>query len=206
MNNKKSSPNYSSREHPGTNALQSYLDRILEPGQRAQIQGHLDNCPGCREQLKRLERLYTHLEGLPEIPLQRDFSRPVLQQIESEKRVSLQLTWTAVLQAVIAGIVLGLALPFLRGMSWLSQLSGFQPDMGSLLSLFLSRLAADWLGWWQDLQETVRGFLVSLTVEPPAGLAADQLWPWMLLLVLVAIAANSLLLSDRSGIQINQQK
>jgi ABC-type dipeptide/oligopeptide/nickel transport system permease component len=206
MNNKNSSRYHSSRDHPGTNALQSYLDRTLDPAQRAQIQGHLDRCPGCREQLMRLERLYTRLEGLPELPLQRDFSRAVLEEIESEKRVSLQLTWTAVLQAVIAGIVLGLALPFLRGMSWLSQLSGFQPDMGSLLSLFLSRLAADWLGWWLDLQETVRGFLVPLTAGPPASLTADQLWPWMLFVVLAAIAANSLLLRDRSGIQINQQK
>jgi len=206
MNNKNSPHNHSYREHPETNALQSYLDRTLEPAQRTQIQHHLDSCPVCREQLMRLERLYIRLEGLPELPLQRDFSRPVLQQIESEKQVSLQLTWTALLQAVIAGIVLGLALPFLRGMSWLSQLSSFQPDMGSLLSPFLSGLAADWLGWGLDLQETGRDFLVSLTADPPAGLTADQLWPWMLLVVLVAIAANSLLLSDRSGIQINQQK
>lgn len=105
------------QNHNLPDQLQAYLDQALDPLTRKQVEGHLDACSACREELTRFENLVTRLERLPEVSTQKDFSPGILSQLRVNKKPSQGLTWTLLIEAVAAAAVLGLTLPPSRGQS-----------------------------------------------------------------------------------------
>ena len=59
-------------QHPNLDKLQSYLDQTLDSMTSRLFAEHLASCPTCQAEVFRFESLYSRLETLPEISLEKD--------------------------------------------------------------------------------------------------------------------------------------
>ncbi len=138
-------------KHITTEQLQAYLDHVLDHEGLQDVEGHLDQCTLCRDELSRLEGIFARLENLPAQKLEKDLSIPVLAQLREESKLSLGITWTLVLEALGAGTVIGLLIPAFRGATWLPQLIDTRMEIQAAINIFLTQLASSWLVWWAGL-------------------------------------------------------
>lgn len=180
--------------HITIDKLQAYLDQDLDLAKHQEVEDHLDQCPSCREELSRHENLFSGLENLPALELEKDLSIPVLAQLREETKLSLGITWTLVLEAVGAGTVIGLLIPAIRSTAWLPVLVDTQTEIQAAINIFLTQLASTWLVWWSSLQLNLEQTAKSLfsTSYFPSG----ELSPWILILVAAGIGllANYIML------------
>ena len=138
--------------HIPTDKLLAYLDQDLDQAEYKEIELHLDQCLTCRDELSRLEGVFSRLENLPSLELEKDLSTSVLAQLRDEKKISLGITWTLVLEAIGAGTVIGLLIPAFRAAAWLPQLVDTQTEIQAAVNIFLTQLASSWLVWWAGLR------------------------------------------------------
>jgi len=185
-------PNY----HPDQILMHAFLDEELTPLEAGRLKNHLNICPACREELDRLESLFSRLEELPEIPLGVSYTSGIIQQVKKQQKLFQGLTWTAVLQAAAAGIILGLVLPILPYQEWSFRLQSILNQFQANAAANFSRLMVDWSLSWTAISafipETTKRILsadfILLELSEP------------LLLVIAAavlgILANSILLRN----------
>ncbi len=192
MGNSKTNPHKD--QHPDQDALQAYLDQALAPGSSREVEEHLESCPACREKISILEKMFTRLETLPEIPLQKDFSPSVLEMIRDQKQLSRGVTWTLVIEAIAAGVILGLIIPALQFASWIPCLITTQLEIQAGLNIFLTQLFSSWMLWWAQLKLLFIHLVepIQVPLEIPAALPAP--WVWILLAVGLGVVINGLLL------------
>ncbi len=180
--------------HISIDKLQAYLDQELDQAGLQDVEIHLSFCSSCREELSRLERIFARLESLPSQALEKDLSTSILTQLQDEKKLSLGITWTLVLEALGAGIVIGLLIPAFRAAAWLPQLVDTQTEIQAAINIFLTQLASTWLVWWSRLQLNLEQTAKSLfsTTYFPSG----EFSPWILILAAAGIGllANYIML------------
>jgi len=192
MGNSKTNP--LKDQHPDQDTLQAYLDQVLVPGSSREVEEHLESCPACREKTAILEKMFTRLETLPEIPLPKDFSPGVLEMIRDQKQLSRGVTWTLVIEGIAAGTILGLVIPALQFTPWIPRLINTQVEIQAGLNIFLAQLFSSWILWWAQLKFSFNHLAESLQV--PLALPADlpDPWIWILLAAGLGILINGLLL------------
>lgn len=148
--------------HLSDQTLNEYLDGVLSSRALAQAEGHLKECELCSRRLAEVTELFATLDGLPEVPLDRDLAPGVVDSIRaraaSHRRSSLRSTWRLGLaltaEAVGALVLLGLV--------WPEALSGL--SRGATLDL---------TGPVISLVEEVGVFLSAVLTSPdPLGLEA----------------------------------
>jgi len=180
--------------HISNYILQAYLDQDLDQARYQEVELHLDQCLTCREELSRLEGVFSRLENLPSLELEKDLSTSVLAQLRDEKKISLGITWTLVLEAIGAGTVIGLLIPVFQAAAWLPQLIDTQTEIQAAVNIFLTQLASSWLVWWTGLQLNIEQTAKSVfsTSYFPSG----EFSPWILILAAAGIGllANYILL------------
>ena len=192
MGNSKTNP--LKDQHPDQDTLQAYLDQALVPGISREVEEHLESCPTCREKTALLEKMFTRLETLPEIPLPKDFSTGVLDMIRDQKQLSRGITWTLVIEGLAAGAILGLILPALQFTPWIPLLTNTQLEIQAGLNIFLAQLFSSWMLWWAQLKFSLNHLAESLQV--PLALPADlpDPWTWILITAGLGVLINGLLL------------
>ncbi len=182
-------------QHPNLDQLQSYLDQTLDPMISRLLKEHLASCSTCQAEVFRFEVLYTRLETLPEISLEKDLSSVVLHAIRDEKQLSRGITWTLVIEAIGAGVVLGLMIPALQAAVWIPRLMDTQLEIRATINIFLTQLASSWILWWAKLQVSFTQLIKSFqTPEVPLSTLPAP-WVWILLAVGLGILLNGLLLT-----------
>jgi len=193
-------------QHPEQDDLQAYLDQALVPGSSREVEEHLESCPACREKIALLEKMFTRLETLPEIPLHKDFSPDVLEMIHDQEQISRSLTWTLVFEGLAAGAILGLIIPALQFTSWIPRLINAQLEIEAGLNIFLAQLFSSWMLWWAQLKFSFTHMVEPLQVplEIPAALPAP--WIWTLLAVGLGVLINGLLLKTNFSHLNTEQK
>lgn len=181
-------------QHLKEDQLQAYLDKIQDQRTTEKVRTHLDACPSCKEKFSQLVRLNAHLKGIPEIPLQRDLSQLVIEQLKEEQSLSPAITWTLVIEALAAGIAIGLLIPALQAAGWLPRLQNIRLAFQTTANIFLTQLASSWVVWWAELKLQlsllVRGF------DPADIILLEQLSPWTLISVAggLIVLINAILL------------
>ena len=171
--------------HISTDKLQTYLDQELDQAGFHDVELHLNQCPSCRAKLSRLESVFIRIESLPPLVLEKDLSISILAQLQDEKKLSSGITWTLVLEALGASIVIGLLIPVLRAAAWLPKLVDSQIEIQAAINIFLSQLASNWLVWWTGLQlniEQTAKSLLSTTYFP-----SSEFSPWIMILAAAGI-------------------
>jgi hypothetical protein len=192
MGNSKTNP--LNDPHPKRDTLQAYLDQALVPSSSRDLEEHLESCPACREEITSLEKMIIRLETLPEIPLPKDFSPGVLEMIRDQKQLSRGVTWTLVIEAIAAGVILGLIIPALQFSPWIPRLLTTQLEIRAGLNIFLTQLFSSWMRWWAQLKFSLNHLVESFRVplEIPAALPAP--WIWILFAAGLGVLINGLLL------------
>jgi hypothetical protein len=167
-------------DHIPAYILQSYQDQELDQTSHQQVESHLGLCRGCREELSRLEDLIVKMDTLPALELGKDLSIVILNQLRTESKLSLGLTWTLVVEILGAGVVIGLLIPAIRAAVWLPLLLDTRNEILAAVNVFLAQLASSWLVWWAGLKlslvQITRSFLTAGYV--PGG----EFSPWALVL------------------------
>lgn len=182
--------------------INEYLDGALSADQRAQAQAHLATCADCAARAAALQTLFTSLDALPDLPLERDLSVPVLAALRAGARASarrparlpLRLWTMAALQFALAIALAGAAWPFavllFQGSSIPSDFSFWSEALRAELLL----LADVWTLTLTSLTQTATGMLQAL--QPPA-LSSNSIGGAAALIVLAFllwVVGNGLLL------------
>ena len=191
MGNEKFVPN---QHHPNQDTLQGYLDQVLDSKNSHLVKEHLDICPACREQIDSLEKLYLRLGSLPEISLNKDFSQGLMEMIQDQKQVSRGMTWTLVIEAITAGIILGLIIPALKFSTWIPRLVNTQLEIQIGLNIFLAQLFSQWMLWWAQLKFSFTQFTEPFQIPLDSSTILPTAWIWILLAAGLGLLINGLLL------------
>lgn len=151
-------PNY----HPDQELLHAFLDKELNQEDAERLKHHLDLCPACRENFEQLKSLFSQLEELPEIPLEGSYTTEILHQVKQQQKLFQGLTWTAVLQAAAAGIILGLVLPILPYQEWNFTFQSFLSQFQTNAAANFSRMISEWSLGWDAFSQSIPAALENL--------------------------------------------
>ncbi|MDR3574467.1 MAG: anti-sigma factor [Anaerolineaceae bacterium] len=93
--------------------LNEYLDHALEPGQMEALERHLQGCEMCRASLNELRQLFSAIETLPEVRLERDLSAAIMTEIQRRpaRQVPAWLNLAFLIQTGTAAAILAAAWP-----------------------------------------------------------------------------------------------
>ena len=165
--------------HPEESLLYTYLDGELEPGQRAELEAHLQSCRSCTKDLERLRRLFSSIEGLPEAGLTRDLAPAILKALSPLPRWVPSLAIGELLGAlgILAAMVLGLGTSgILVGLSAASGRIVTQLEAASSqVSIGWDR-ALEWLGSLRSWSGIELPDLASAGMWATIAIAALLLW------------------------------
>ncbi len=184
----------SDQHHPNQDTLQGYLDQVLDSKNSQLVEEHLDFCPACREQIDSLEKLYLQLGTLPEISPNIDFFPGVMGMIQDQKQVSRGITWALVIEAITAGIILGLIIPALKFSTWITHLVNTQLEIQTGINIFLAQLFSQWMLWWAQLKFAFTHFTEPFLIPPDSSTTLPTAWIWILLAAGLGLLINGLLL------------
>jgi hypothetical protein len=180
--------------HFDDNLLNEYLDGYFTENQVADLELHIATCSDCAARLDELQIVFSELEALPDIALERDLDIAVVTALQPRWKLSQRWKWGALVQFIAAAMILLITLP--------KAARAWQPfiDQASttLLTSFiyvwntwvtqittgLATLQLDWSQWW-----------------PPSLFSTTQLesiqllgWPVFIAVVFLFLIGNGLLL------------
>jgi hypothetical protein len=184
----------SDQHHPNQDTLQGYLDQVLDSKNSQLVEEHLDFCSACREQIDSLEKLYLRLGTLPEISPKIDFYPGVMGMIQDQKQVSRGITWALVIEAITAGIILGLIIPALKFSTWITHLVNTQLEIQTGINIFLAQLFSQWMLWWAQLKFAFTHFTEPFLIPLDSSTTLPTSWIWILLAAGLGLLINGLLL------------
>jgi hypothetical protein len=145
--------------------LNEYLDEALEAEARARAASHLAGCAECAARLATLRALFTTLDALPEVPLDRDLSAAVVARLPRatpEWRPAIH--WLIVAQAVAAVLLLAFAAPVIIG--------NLAPAGVSVPGQRIAQFTLDLLAGLQAQWQSLLGTLAWLSTQGLAGVRA----------------------------------
>jgi anti-sigma factor RsiW len=94
--------------HVPDDAFHLYLDGELAEHRRMTVEKHLEQCGACLQRFEVWRDLYSQLERLPETPLERDLTGPVLAAIQSPRRARAQWgVWLVQGAAIVLLLIFG---------------------------------------------------------------------------------------------------
>lgn len=166
-------------QHINDDQLQAYLDRALEPAAEKLVQAHVEKCPTCQQNLEILEMVALSLDNLPELPLGKDFSHPVVEILQAQEALSPAVTWTLVIEALAAGVVIGFLIPAFQAAGWLPRLLNTRLTLQAELNAFLAQLVNTWMVWWAGLKLELSLAVTSLA--PLETLTWGTFSPWIII-------------------------
>lgn len=182
-------------EHLPDELLNEYLDGFLSASQTDEVETHLATCADCAARADSLRALFTTLDDLPDLPLNKDFSKSVLRAIRPEVVLPRPWKWAVWGQLALAALLIAVSLPTLLQTEWLARLIP-TPDfpapltqLGAFFEQFTetaTQTVSQWLAGFQTLQSP--SLPVSLSVLLPILLATGLLW----------LVGNGLLLKKRT--------
>ena len=124
----------------------------------------------------------------------------IIERIRESEKFSIGITWTVVIEAIVAGLVLGLIIPAIRSAIWVPRLVDTQHKIQATISIYLAQLVSSWMQWWAEFQLTLTqlpdlfsGSYISSPILPS---------PWLLISLGggIGILANIFLI--RSNFQV----
>ncbi len=165
--------------HPNDSLLHAYLDEELEPGQRAELEAHLQSCRACTRDLERLRQLFTSIEGLPDRGLTRDLTPAILSALSplppwvpslaiGELLGALGIVAALILGLGTSGILVGLSAAFGRIVTQL-EAAGSQLALGW-------QAALTWLRSSSSLSTLQLPEMASAGIWATIAIAAVVLW------------------------------
>jgi len=119
--------------------IQAYLDRESHPGDD-DIRRHLENCPRCREKVRRYQDLYRSLakDEIPELP--DTFAGAVVAAVErAPEAVPAGFNPGAFVPVIAVLMMLAGILWFLGVETWIDKLTGLSGLIGEKLALLTAR-------------------------------------------------------------------
>ena len=128
------------QSHIDDDRLNEYLDGALNTDQRAVVDAHLAHCNLCQDQLSELKALFTALEDLPEISLDRDLTPAILDSVRGPT-----FSWHA--GRWLVGLQIGLTVTLLA-FTWPHLLSG-------LTELPLDQIGLQGEAFLQDMMQSI---------------------------------------------------
>jgi hypothetical protein len=93
-------------EHVPETLLNAYLDDVLKPTERKQVETHLAECSHCHDRLQELQLVFDSLAGLPEVKLERDLTPEVLDRLPLQPVPFARTRGIAVQWGVVLGVSL----------------------------------------------------------------------------------------------------
>lgn len=99
--------------HLDETALHEYLDDVLDPAQRCEVEAHIVDCPLCSHRLQELRELFISLASLVDVPVERDLVPSVMASIRSRKRLFPGLNLAIAVQILTLGLLLLVAWPYI---------------------------------------------------------------------------------------------
>ncbi len=176
--------------HLNDDTLNEYHDDALTPARRAEAESHLAACAECQTRLAGLRALFASIEALPDAPLERDLSRPVLSALRPRPAPLPPIVrWAFVAQAALA-VVLTLVAAFTLSLTLPD--SFISPAFDSFTQLTES-LTAEWQALWDTTQTAIiREFNSALAFLPQSFE-----WTWLAGLgavLLLWLAGNGVIL------------
>ena len=185
--------------HLTAEALNRVLDGFLDPQETSSVERHLAACGVCSARLAALQAVFTELDALPEIALERDLSAAVLAAIRPPLRLSARLGWGIIAQAAITLVVSISAAPFLLSSQWGQPVQAWIAQLGPITPRAWFGPALAWTQNLPTLQLDWRAWFASLPKFPSLGLTQTALWPLFLAAILLFVLGNILLLRKLSG-------
>ena len=88
--------------HPDELMLHAYLDNELPHSIIEELNDHINHCQECARTIKKIKKLFEQIERLPTIELSTDFSKAIVNTINTQYRVSPILKRTTRLQIIIS--------------------------------------------------------------------------------------------------------
>ena len=117
--------------------LNEYLDNEIQD--RSQIESHLSSCDECAARLAALQALFTEIESLPELELDRSIAGRFVPSPGMPAQLPRWLTLTAILQAALALVAIILAAPMVMGL--------FPVIQTPSLTDVLVQIQSQWIAW-----------------------------------------------------------
>ena len=89
--------------------LNAYLDAELPPDLTDQVCRHLDRCPECSRELTELQKIFNHLNAIPEIPTPAALARRTLKAFRAGLEKPTFSEWWQGMSLSMRGAVCGVA-------------------------------------------------------------------------------------------------
>jgi hypothetical protein len=99
--------------HLDETALHEYLDDVLDPAKRSEVDAHIADCPLCSHRLQVLRDLFLSLTSLVDVPVERDLVPSVMSSIRSRNRFFLGFNFAIAVQILTLGLLLIIAWPYI---------------------------------------------------------------------------------------------
>ncbi|MBI9048744.1 MAG: zf-HC2 domain-containing protein [Anaerolineaceae bacterium] len=180
--------------HLTDDALNLYLDRFLDPEEISVVEQHLSTCTECSKQLSALQTVFTALNMLPDMDMERDISTSVISAITPPLQLPNQLKWGVFAQAAIALTVIIITAPIYLNFqsarllqTWLRNFNEFVPQNWLELTISWAHNIFSW-------QIDYTAWLPALPKLPSIDFAHIPLWPLFLVAVVLFVFGNGLLL------------
>ncbi len=166
-------------DHLNEITVTDYMDGVLAPDERLQVENHLAVCPDCAAQVTELRTLFTALDDLPDLIPRRDIAPLVVAALHPATPPLYRprpLRWVLALQSAVV-LVLSLLAGYLLMPQWLA----FQQNVrGARIELDITPLVASaqslWQAWsmplqvWREIDPSSIGWLPTLPMTTAAAL------------------------------------
>lgn len=162
--------------------LNDYLDSALTTEHRADIEAHLTSCLACAARLAEQRALFAALATLPDEPLERDLTRPVLTVLRPYRTtLPVVVRWALVIQGGLA-LVFMLVAVLVLFYTITPPDSFINPAVDSLTHVTES-LTARWQATWESAQIVITSTRDSAQAFFPKSFE----WTWFAGLVAVLL-------------------
>jgi hypothetical protein len=180
-------------QHFSDDVLNEFLDGNLDSDEIVNFEAHLRACTNCTARLEDLRTVFSSLDTLPDIFLERDFSVYVVSAIQPDVIISKRLKWGLAAQVILALIMLSLVLPRLL-QTWQPALQRIQQPLNEqiqdILLSWTADFSAQFIVWQICLSNLVSEW------QPPSLPVTSQtmVWPIIIIASLVFVVGNGLIL------------
>jgi hypothetical protein len=181
-------------DHLNDTFLNEYLDGYLSASQIIDVETHLATCAGCAARAESLRALFTTLDDLPDLPLNKDFSKAVLRTLRPEVILPRPWKWAVWGQLALAALLIAVSLPTFLQMEWLARLPQI-PEFAEPLS----QLGPAFEQFTQTIRQSMSQWLESFATfqAPSLPVSLGVLTPILLATGLLWLVGNGLLLKKR---------
>jgi predicted anti-sigma-YlaC factor YlaD len=176
--------------------LFEYLDQALSEEHLAEVKAHLDTCQTCKTRLAEFGSLFSEIEELPEIRMEKDLVPGILHALRKKAMLPPIVRWILLMQGILALGLIAISVPWLGNI--LVAPNFRQYGEGVLINLTAN--ISIWFREWGALLGTLKQHSEQLfSVRPylAMNLPAQSLI-WLLLLATITwIVGNSILLRSQ---------